>query len=245
MITMYKVFLVDDDELILYELVNTVPWMENSFEVIGGQTDPEKACDEILSLSPDVVFCDLKMPKMDGNELIRRLKEAGSEAEFVMLSAYDSFENVRAFYKQTGFDYILKPVDPADIQMVLEGLNQRLSSRSKDTPAENLTENPGFNSLVAYVNAHFAEKITLNQLAEQFGFSKNYICGLFQKYFNKSLNLYLTDLRMTYARDLLMDKTVMIKEAAARSGYTDYYHFFKVFKNYYGMSPTEMKDSIS
>lgn len=239
---MYKVFLVDDDALILEELINMVPWEDNGFEVIGSAVDALTALKTIPSMPCDVVFCDLKMPGLDGNELIRRLKDAGVKAEFVMISAYDSFESVRGFFQQSGFDYILKPVNNDDIQMVLEGLNARLSRDNPVSSPESLTENPDFNKLISYVNAHFADKITLSLLSREFGFSRNYICTLFQKYFNKSLNLYLTQLRMDHARKLLADKTILIKEVAYRSGYTDYYHFFKVFKNHYGISPKEMRD---
>ncbi|MCR5249293.1 MAG: response regulator [Lachnospiraceae bacterium] len=239
---MYKVFLVDDDSFILEELVEMVQWAENGFEVSGSCTDPQEALRRIPELRPEVVFCDLKMPVMDGNELIRRLREAGVDCEFVMLSAYDSFENVRTFFQQTGFDYILKPVNNEDIQIVLERLMAKLAEKYPLEDREGLTENPEFNKLVTYLNENFEEKITLGGLAQQFGFSKNYICALFQKYYNKSLNLYLTDLRMAHARELLMDKTILIKEVAYHCGYMDYYHFFKVFKEHYGISPREMRE---
>ena len=93
---MYTAYLVDDEELILDELIRTIPWMDNGFEVIGHNTSPNKALEEIEALAPDVVFSDLKMLGMDGNELIRSLKEDGVEAEFVMISAYDSFEKGRS-----------------------------------------------------------------------------------------------------------------------------------------------------
>lgn len=238
---MYRAYLVDDDRFILEELTEIIPWMENGFEVIGSNTDPEKAMREIIELEADAVFCDMKMPKMSGNELIAKLKESGCKAEFVVISAYDDFENVRTFYRQSGFDYILKPVDIDDVRIVLEKLNSVLS---KNRPAEggNVTDNPGFNSLVQYVDENFREKITLSSLAEKFGFSRNYICAPFQKYYNQSLSIYLTEKRMKYAGELIEDRTLLIKQIGVMCGYTDYYHFFKVFKNYYGVSPKEMRN---
>ena len=239
---MYKVFLVDDDPFILEEMIEMVQWEENGFEVAGSSTDPEEALGMIPELKPEVVFCDLKMPGMDGNELIRRLKAEGADCEFVMISAYDSFENVRTFFQQTGFDYILKPVKNEDIQIVLEGLMAKLSEKYPVEAQENLTENPEFNKLIAYLNENYGEKITLTGLSQKFGFNKNYICALFQKYYNKSLNLYLTELRMSHARELLLDRTILIKEVAYRCGYPDYYYFFKVFKDHFGISPREMRE---
>ncbi len=240
---MFSVYLVDDDTLILEELINIVPWLDNGFEVVGSQTNPELALEEISFLTPDVVFCDLKMPKIDGNELIKRLKEAGLDALFVMISAYDSFENVRSFFQQSGFDYILKPVNIDDIQMVLERMIGILAEKKKGEDSGTLTENPGFNQLVSYINEHYAERITLDMLSKRFGFSRNYICGLFSRHYNTSLSAYLTKLRMEHARTLLSDKTKLIKEVAVSCGYSDYYHFFRVFKSYYGVSPKEMKEA--
>ena len=237
---MYQVYLVDDESLILEDLVNTVPWMENGFEIAGYQSDPVKAIPEILGKAPDVVFCDLKMPAMNGNEVIRRLRSEGLETEYVMLSAYDSFEDVREFFLQSGFDYILKPVGNEELQIVLEKLNKHLSEKKGVPEKEPVSSNPAFNALVEYVDAHYAEKLSLNHLSEQFALSKSYICMLFQKHFNKSLYLYLTDLRMSQAKRLLQDRSCLIKEIALKSGYTDYYHFFRVFKSYYGISPREM-----
>lgn len=239
---MYSVFLVDDDTLILEELESQVPWLDNGFEVVGSTTNPNAAVSMIMDIRPDVVFCDLKMPEMDGNELIRVLKDNKVDSEFVMLSAYDNFENVRAFFQQSGFDYILKPVKEEDISLVLEGLVSRLSKKHPQKENEVLTENQGFNNLVLYVNEHFSEKVTLDELSGKFGFSRNYICGLFSRYFNTSLTCYLTDLRMAHAKELLTDKEVMIKDVAVSCGYPEYYHFFKVFKSYYGISPKEMQD---
>lgn len=238
---MYRVYLVDDDTLILEELVNFVPWLDNGFEVAGYSTDPSVAIDEIIKQKPDVVFCDLKMPGMDGNEMIRTLKDKGTEAEYVMISAYDSFSNVREFFQQSGFDYILKPVKNEDIRMVLEELNVRLSKKNP-RKEENIGTSIEFDTLVAYVRENFTGNITLDLLSKEFGFAKNYICGLFQKTYNKSLNRFLTELRMDYARNLLIKEKKMIKEVALMCGYTDYHHFFKVFKKYYGISPKEMQE---
>lgn len=240
---MYNVYQVDDDKLIMNELTNTVPWLDNGFTVVGGQTNPLLAFEEISFLKPDVVFCDLKMPVMDGNELISKLREVGVDCEFVMLSAYDSFENVRAFFQQSGFDYILKPVDQDDIQMVLEKLSVKLEATHPQVVEDVLTENDGFNKLVKYIQEHFDEKITLDMLSEKFGFTRNYICGLFTRYCNKSLTRYLTELRMQKAKELLSDKTILIKDVAIQCGYGEYFNFFKVFKNYYGVSPKDMQES--
>ncbi len=240
---MFSVYLVDDDMLILEELIDIIPWMDNGFEVAGSSTDPEIAKGEILRIKPDVVVCDLKMPKMDGNDMMVSLRESGCEAEFVMLSAYDAYEDVRAFYKGSGFDYILKPVNSDEMQMVLAGICKKLSEKNPPQADAAGTENEGFNKLVQYIDEHFEEKISLDMLAKKFGFSKNYICELFSRHYNTSLIRYLTDIRMMKAAEMLKDKKRQIKDISICCGYQNTAYFYRVFKSYYGMTVKEYRDT--
>ena len=241
---MYKAFLVDDDSLILNEMIEFIPWMDNGFEVVGFSLNPEAAIEQILTMKPDTVFCDLKMPIMDGNRLIAVSRERGYNGQFVMISAYDTFEDVRAFFKQEGFDYILKPVQNDEIQLVLERLAKRLSNENMQVTMEEdlMSVNPAFNSLLKYLHEHYNEKITLEDLSVRFNLGKNYICNLFSKHNNTTLTCFMTDLRMKAAAELLCDKTRLMKDIAFACGYTSYVHFFKVFKEYYGISPKQMRE---
>lgn len=238
---MYTAYLVDDEQLILDEFCRAIPWMDNGFEVIGSNTSPRVARLEINELKPDVVFCDLKMIGMDGNELIKVLKEDGVESEFVMISAYDSFENVRAFFQQSGFDYVLKPVQTEEMQLVLERLVHKLKLKRplEDIKSEE-SDSVSFDGVLEYIDENFSSKITLDMLAKKFGFSKNYICTLFSKRYNVSLTCYITEKRMIHARELLKDRKLRLKDIAIECGYSEYVQFYKVFKEYYGVSPKEM-----
>ena len=240
---MYTAFLVDDNALILEEMALSVPWMENGFEVIGRCSDPVTALERILAKMPDVVFCDLKMPRMDGNQLVLAARARGYNGQFVMISAYDTFEDVRAFFQQEGFDYLLKPARNDEIQLVLERLAKRLAAKKAQAPCEGetLSANPAFISLVGYLNAHYSEKITLDELSIRFNLSKSYICNLFTKHYNTTLTCFVTELRMKAAATLLQDKTRLLKEVACLCGYSSYVHFFKVFREYYSVSPKQMR----
>jgi YesN/AraC family two-component response regulator len=55
---------------------------------------------------------------MDGHALMKHLHEMNLDSEFVMLSAYGNFEDARTFFHQEGFDYLLKPVQVEEVQLV-------------------------------------------------------------------------------------------------------------------------------
>lgn len=99
---MFRVFLVDDEELIMKEIAASVPWMDNGFEVIGMESNSKRAVDRVLELKPDVVFSDLRMPYLDGHTFMKTVRENGLDTEFVMLSAYGTFEDARIFFSAGG-----------------------------------------------------------------------------------------------------------------------------------------------
>lgn len=145
---MYSVFLVDDEDIILNQTVRTVPWMDNGFEVIGTETNPKKAVERVLELKPDVVFSDLRMPRLDGHLFMRTVRENNLDTEFVMLSAYGTFEDARTFFQQDGFDYLLKPLQLQEVQLVLEKLAGKLARKRPLLLSTDKSVNPAFSKLI-------------------------------------------------------------------------------------------------
>lgn len=238
---LYQVYVVEDDELMLRKIVDAVPWMDNGFEVAGYSDSPLIAIDEIQTLQPHVVFSDLRMPVMSGNKMIKTLREKNVNCEFVMLSAFGTFEDCKAFFLQDGFDYILKPLQLPEVELILERLSARLSAKIPPTIVETDNLSPAFTELTNYISEHIREKYTLESLGKQFGLNPNYICNLFAKRHNSTLTRFMTQLRMKEAVKLMKQPCTAFKEIAVNCGYSDYYYFCKVFKEYYGMTPTQYR----
>jgi YesN/AraC family two-component response regulator len=118
---------------------------------------------------------------------------------------------------------------------VLRKIYTKLSAN--DSVNDETTDNPIFNRLILYVKDNYTNNISLDDLSREFGYNRNYICNMFSKYLNTSFSKYVTKLRMEKAVDLLNDNLLMKKEIANKLGYKDYYHFYKVFKEYFGYAP--------
>lgn len=99
--------------------------------------------------------------------------------------------------------------------------------------------------IMKYMEAHYREKISLDQIAENMYLSPFYISKLFKSETGDTPINYLISLRMEKAKELLDRNPVLsIQEAAAQVGYEDAYHFSKLFKKYYGLSPMYYKARI-
>lgn len=92
-----------------------------------------------------------------------------------------------------------------------------------------------------YLQENFREGVTLEETAENFFVSKEYLSKIFKAEIGKGFQEYLTGLRMEKAKELILDYKVPIKEVGEMVGYVDQSHFYKTFKKYFEMTPGEMK----
>ncbi len=239
---MYSVYIVDDESLIIEDIAETIDFKDNGFFLIGSNTDSVKAYHEICKTNPDVVFCDLRMPAMVGTELLRKCREKGIESEFVMLSAFAEFEASREFFVLGGFDYLLKPVEKETVQLTLEKILEKLLIKSPRIKGEISPEQTSaFDDLVAYVNENYTAKHSLKSLSQRFFISETYICDLFAKKLSTTFTMYKINIRMKKAGELVTSTNLSMKEIAGRCGYGDYFYFCRVFKNFYGITPSEFR----
>ena len=126
---MYKVYVADDSILFRKELVLTTPWEALNCNVIGQAGDGYIAMDEIIKTNPDIVITDIRMPKMDGLELIKELKDRDFDAEFIVISAYSEFEYALKAIKLGVHDYVLKPINDEELMETLSKVIERIKEK--------------------------------------------------------------------------------------------------------------------
>ncbi|WP_182300292.1 response regulator [Cohnella cholangitidis] len=127
---MYSVLLVDDEPLAIEGLQMFVDWEHLGFRVCGVCENGVEALSAARELKPDVIVTDIRMPEMDGLELIGQLRgERGVSAEFVVLSAYGEFAFAKRAMQLGVHQYLLKPVIGEEAAEVLNQIRMRLDVR--------------------------------------------------------------------------------------------------------------------
>lgn len=117
---MLKVLLVDDEPFILKGLSMVIDWEAEGFEIAGMASNGQEALGVFSRESVDLVIADIKMPGMNGLELLEKLREMGaSDLYFVILSGYSDFEYARRALQNECLDYILKPVRKEELLPLL------------------------------------------------------------------------------------------------------------------------------
>lgn len=95
--------------------------------------------------------------------------------------------------------------------------------------------------LLAYIQEHYTEKITLHMLAEEFHLSEKYISWYFKEHFSISFTQYVAHLRMTRAKDILLTSEQSVTEVALSCGYPSVNLFIRSFKDMYGITPLQYR----
>ena len=114
----------------------------------------------------------------------------------------------------------------------------------KSTLSEMHTAPLPIQQAIAYLNEHFLEKISLEELAGQLSFSPNYLGYLFKAQIGCTFNDYLNTLRLKYACSLLLSSNISVKEIAYAAGYSSVEYFMYVFKKRMHMTPGEYRGQV-
>lgn len=129
---MYTVILVDDEKWIVQSIKAKGEWTKHGLNIVGESYNGDEAFCQIISKKPDVVITDIRMPGMSGLELIKKVRLAGLNAEFIVISGYSDFDYVKEALQLGAFDYMLKSVDEEELDRVLERMKLKLD-RSKES----------------------------------------------------------------------------------------------------------------
>ena len=110
---MVSVLIVDDEELTRDGLSTAVAWSEHGFSQPITAAGAHEALDRIEESIPDIVIADIRMPEMDGIELLKIIHLNYPSIRVILVSGYDEFEYAQAAISAKAFCYILKPIDGA------------------------------------------------------------------------------------------------------------------------------------
>ncbi len=128
---MHSVLIVDDEPFLRDALKTITKWESYGFTIVAEASSGEEALEQLGNLKINVLITDIKMPQMDGLELIRRMKNKSPVTDAIVLSAYDEFDLVKSAFKLGAEDYLLKSELSAEtVGEVLEKLRDRLLQRN-------------------------------------------------------------------------------------------------------------------
>lgn len=141
---MLKVLIAEDEMLVRIGLKNSIDWEKLGMAVIADVANGQAAWEAYEAHRPDLILTDIRMPIMDGMELIARIREQDEATKFIILTVYEEFDLVRKSLKLGVSDYILKlNMSIEEMESVLAKLADELrTARDKSSSADASQDTP-------------------------------------------------------------------------------------------------------
>ncbi|KQX68527.1 response regulator transcription factor [Paenibacillus sp. Root444D2] len=124
----WKVLIADDESIIREGILSSLNWHQLGLEVVAEAEDGEEALELARKHSVHILLVDLNMPIMNGMSLIKHMREELPDCKIIIITGHDEFTYAQAAIRLNVDDYILKPVNPAQLADVLTKITKQMAS---------------------------------------------------------------------------------------------------------------------
>jgi len=244
----YTAIVAEDEELLLNNLISKIENFNLGFQVVAKAQTGNDAWALIKEHNPDLVVTDIKMPVMDGIRLLEKTRQHYPLTSFIITSGFSDFEYTKRAIHLKVSEYLLKPIDPAELYQALLNIRKTFEiaqeEYSKVFYSEMSLHSPEAiaKTLKDYLIHNYAIDINLNLIAANMNYSSSYLTKVFQQYYSTTPMKYITNLRISSAKQLLRSSDLSIRQISETVGYNDQGYFSRIFKKHTGLSPFEFRE---
>ena len=128
---MYSIFIVDDEEIIRERIRNSIEKIGAGHVICGEASDGELALSMIKELKPDILVTDIKMPFVDGLELVALVKKSMPWIRIITISGHDEFEYAQKALSLGVDEYLLKPITSEQLQEALNKIRNKVEQEKE------------------------------------------------------------------------------------------------------------------
>lgn len=270
---MFSVLIIDDEEIIREGLRTVINWEAAGCKLVGEAEDGDEGFEMVCSLKPDIVFTDIRMPGLNGLEMISKIKQVKVECKIIILTGFRDFEYAQEAVRLGAFRLLLKPTRTEELTLTIEeAIKEIKKSRSEQQLFKNLQkkvkEQYGLNESVlgndnalsdsegkkskylvnkalGYMKANYAKNLSLKSVSDELYVSTWHLSKLLRKETGSTFIDLLNEIRIEEAKKLLLEPQYKIYEIASLVGFTDIPYFTKLFKKVTGLKPMEYKNKQS
>lgn len=239
---MFSLLIVEDEYLVREGLKHLIDYQHFNISIVREAENGFVAWQLIQEQAPDILLTDINMPKIDGITLAKLTKTSFPHCHIVFLTGYDEFDYALSALKLGADDFLLKPFSKKDVSEMLSHLSQKLFVKKQEERLQALANDNQDSQLKKAIQNRISDpQLTLVSLAEELGFSPNYLSLLIKKEIGINFQDYLIQERLNRAKLLLQTSQLKIYEVAEQVGFSDMNYFSHRFKQVVGQTPSEFR----
>ena len=223
---MYRVLIVEDEDIIRKGIAYTMDWMSMDCVIAGEAANGKEGVEKILELP----------------------------YKSILLTSYAEFSYAKQAIDLKVSDYLMKPVEEEEIRKAIEKATGEIRKEQEiaricERHADEFSmqefykkaemDNPYVKKTLEITEKEYANKISVESIADQLGVSASYLSRKFKQITGLTYLDFLNKYRISQAIRLMETGQYKVYEISEKTGFSDYKHFNVVFKRYTNQSPTE------
>lgn len=252
---MFTLAIIDDEEYVTSSLSKYIAQQHSLFRVSATFTNAEEALAYLRHNPIDVIITDIRMPHMDGLQMLEQIRTFLPDACVLVISGYSEFEYARKACSFNVRNYLLKPIDFQELSKNLNSIAQHLSKfpsapvADSENSADRIVSNIGVEDDTViqyaknYIRTHYADDISRDAVASSVYLDGAYFSRLFKQKTGQSYIDFLTEVRMEKAIELLATHS-SITEISKAVGYFHRNQFITNFRKYTGYTPNDYRAKV-
>jgi YesN/AraC family two-component response regulator len=254
-----KVVIADDESIIRRGMKNLLDWVTMGFEIVGLAADGEQAITMVEEKQADILITDIRMPFLEGIELIREVKNTRPEVICLIITGYNEFIYAKRSLEAGAYAYLLKPVDPMELTRLLYRAKEEIFNRLKQKEyiqkleiqvrsdpkslETKCKEETVVQQVIKYIEKNLCKpSMSLLEVSKYAGYEPTYFSKLFKQETGTNFVNHLITRRIEKAKRLLENSQYSAKDVCEMVGYENYSHFSNLFKKITGKSPSHYTD---
>lgn len=253
---MYQLLVVDDEPFVRRGIVTLIPFEQLGISKVFEASNGQEALRIVRENDIHLVLCDINMPKLNGLDFAKLVKDEKPWIKIAMITGYDYFDYAKQALKIGVEDYILKPVSKQDVYEAIANLIKKIEQQATMTEIlktlqtddiENLEQDStGYKKAIDNQMATHLhdENFSLAVLSDALGLSMSYLSTLFKKIYGIPFQDYILNQRLEKSKVLLLSTAMKNYEIADKVGIPDPNYFSTLFKKKFGVSPNQFKRKI-
>ena len=263
-----KALIIDDEPHVITVARILVTWERFGIHTVLSCSSSEEALDLIAQESPQIILSDINLPGLSGLDLIEKLRNSGSTAQVILITAYSDFAFAQRAVKLDCVDYLLKPLSEQALNTAVDKavslyresirMQELLSAQQEPEstktpfssflyPQDEASTNMNIHQICQKIHEaleeHYQEEINLDILGKHWNVSSAYLSRSYKKEMGMGLIDDLTRIRIREACHR-MESDMRTSDIALAVGISDPKYFSRVFKKSMGMTPAEYRDRL-
>ncbi len=252
----FTLVIADDNTIITDGLKELISEYFQEIEITGIYRNGKDLIDDIDTHSietPDIFLSDIHMPKADGIDVCRYLKEHNANTQMILFTGYKKFEYAKDALNLQVSHLLVKPYSSEELLECIRKVLAVIKAEQTPAQAETLSYNPdsipalSLTPLIEkYIAKHYTNAVlSVPDIAAHFGISNSYLSRMFKREKDCALTTYISNVRIQKAKELIQKNPLISnKNIADQIGFNDPIYFHKVFKKTLGVTPAQYRRMV-